>query len=172
MRALDPQWYCVHRTPIGPLVLATGAAGLTHVLFANGPRAASPDPAWELEPARLATAARQLDEYFAGRRREFDLPLAPHGTPFQLRVWAALRTIPHGATVSYGELARRLGMTNGSRAVGLANGANPLPIVVPCHRVIGSDGSLTGFGGGLETKRRLLELEGAPCASARQGTLL
>lgn len=168
----EAAWYCVHRTPIGPLVLATSAAGLTHVLFAKGPRAAEPHSAWELEPSRLAPVARQFDEYFDGRRRAFDLPLAPAGTPFQLRVWSELGRIPYGTTVSYGELARRLGTPNGSRAVGLANGANPLPIVIPCHRVIGSDGSLTGFGGGLDTKRRLLELEGAACVAARQGSLL
>lgn len=171
MQLARRHWYCVHRTPIGSLVLAASAAGLTHVLFAKGPRAADPDPAWELEPARLAAVATQLDEYFAGRRRAFDLQLAPHGTEFQLRVWNALALIPYGETVSYGELARRLGVPNGSRAVGLANGANPLPIVLPCHRVIGSDGSLTGFGGGLETKRRLLELEGADCVRSPQAAL-
>jgi methylated-DNA-[protein]-cysteine S-methyltransferase len=105
----------------------------------------------------------QLAEYFAGKRRVFSLPLAPRGTPFQRSVWQALRQIPYGETVSYGELARRLGSTSGARAVGLANGANPLPIIVPCHRVIGADGSLTGFGGGLTIKRALLALEGAAC---------
>jgi methylated-DNA-[protein]-cysteine S-methyltransferase len=106
----------------------------------------------------------QLMEYFCGARRNFELPLDPEGTPFQLRVWRALCTIPYGETLSYGELARRLGLVGGARAVGLANGANPLPIVVPCHRVIGSDGTLTGFGGGLHIKRSLLALEGAACA--------
>lgn len=169
--ASEPHWYCVHRTAIGPLVLAAHAGGLTHVLFAKGPRAAAPDPAWELAPRRLASAVVQLDEYFAGTRRVFDLPLAPGGTPFQRRVWAALAAIPYGETVSYGELAQRLGMPGGSRAVGLANGANPLPVVVPCHRVIGADGSLTGFGGGLDLKRRLLELEGAACVRSHQASL-
>lgn len=167
----EPHWYGVHRTVIGPLVLAACGAGLTHVLFPRGARAADPDPGWELAPSRFAAIAVQLDEYFAGRRRQFDVPLAPSGTAFQLRVWRGLGDVPYGETLSYGELARRLGMPNGSRAVGLANGANPLPIVVPCHRVIGSDGSLTGFGGGLELKRRLLELEGAACVQSRQGAL-
>jgi methylated-DNA-[protein]-cysteine S-methyltransferase len=167
----EPHWYCVHATPIGPLVLAARAAGLTHVLFAQGSRAAPPGPEWELAPPRLARAAAQLDEYFAGHRRTFELTLAPSGTPFQLCVWHALAGIPYGETVSYGDLARQLGLRNGSRAVGLANGANPLPIVVPCHRVIGSDGSLTGFGGGLDLKRRLLELEGAACVRSAQATL-
>lgn len=171
MQGVQPHWYCVHRTPIGPLVLAASAAGVTDVRFSKGPRAAVPDPAWELEPSRLVAVATQLDEYFAGTRRAFELVLAPRGTEFQLRVWRALASIPYGETVSYGELARRLAVPNGSRAVGLANGANPLPILLPCHRVIGSDGSLTGFGGGLETKRRLLELEGAACVRSMQSTL-
>ena len=98
-------------------------------------------------------------EYFCGARRSFHLPLAPEGTPFQLRVWQALSTIPYGETLSYGELARRLGVSGGARAVGLANGANPLPIVVPCHRVIGASGSLTGYGGGLERKTWLIDHE-------------
>jgi methylated-DNA-[protein]-cysteine S-methyltransferase len=107
----------------------------------------------------------QLGEYFAGARRSFRLQLEPQGTPFQLSVWRALREIPYGETLSYGGLARRLGHANGARAVGLANGSNPLPIIVPCHRVIGADGSLTGFGGGLYIKRALLALEGAACVS-------
>jgi len=102
-----------------------------------------------------------LAEYFQGRRKVFDLPLAPEGTPFQLRVWNALREIHYGKTISYGELAARIGQPSASRAVGLANGSNPLPIVIPCHRVIGSNGKLTGYGGGLPIKERLLALEGA-----------
>jgi len=103
----------------------------------------------------------QLKEYFAGMRTTFDLPLEPSGTAFQLNVWQLLRTIPYGVTTSYGELARRLGEPKASRAVGAANGANPIPIIVPCHRVVGSRGELTGFGGGIERKRWLLEHEGA-----------
>jgi methylated-DNA-[protein]-cysteine S-methyltransferase len=107
----------------------------------------------------LREARRQLEEYFAGERREFSLTLEPAGTDFQRRVWQALRGIPYGATMSYGELARRIGNPRAVRAVGLANGANPISIIVPCHRVIGADGSLTGYGGGLERKRFLLALE-------------
>ncbi|MCA8974064.1 MAG: methylated-DNA--[protein]-cysteine S-methyltransferase [Planctomycetes bacterium] len=104
-------------------------------------------------------ARRQLAEYFAGRRREFELPLAPRGTPFQLEVWAALRTIPFGSTCSYADIAARIGRPNAVRAVGAANGRNPIAIIVPCHRVIGRDGSLTGYAGGLDRKRRLLQHE-------------
>jgi methylated-DNA-[protein]-cysteine S-methyltransferase len=113
----------------------------------------------------------QLEEYFSGQRRDFDLELAPQGTEFQLRVWNELTRIPYGTTISYGELARRLGNPDASRAVGTANGANPIPIVVPCHRVIGADGSLTGFGGGLKAKAALLELEGALPQGSAQGSL-
>jgi O-6-methylguanine DNA methyltransferase len=115
--------------------------------------------AWD--PARCAAVARELAEYFAGRRREFTLVVDPPGTPFQREVWGELARIPYGATLSYGELARRIGHPAASRAVGAANGANPIPVVLPCHRVIGSDGSLTGYGGGLPIKRALLALEGA-----------
>lgn len=113
------------------------------------------------DPARCETVAQQLGEYFAGERRSFDLPLAPAGTEFQRAVWDALTAIPYGCTVGYGELARALGRPEASRAVGRANGANPIPVIVPCHRVIGAQGDLTGYGGGLERKRFLLRLEGA-----------
>ena len=103
---------------------------------------------------------RQLQAYFAGELENFDLPLGPQGTPFQQKVWNELCRIPYGQTISYGELAKRIGNPNASRAVGLANGSNPIPILIPCHRVIGSSGKLVGYGGGLELKRRLLELEG------------
>jgi O-6-methylguanine DNA methyltransferase len=115
--------------------------------------------AWD--PARCAAVASELADYFAGRRRDFTLTLDPPGTPFQRDVWGELARIPYGATVSYGELARRVGRPAASRAVGAANGANPIPIVLPCHRVIGANGSLTGYGGGLPIKRALLALEGA-----------
>jgi methylated-DNA-[protein]-cysteine S-methyltransferase len=111
-------------------------------------------------PERFVETRRQLQAYFAGELTCFDLPLSPHGTPFQMRVWEALRDIEYGRTESYGQLARRIGDAKATRAVGAANGRNPLPIVIPCHRVIGNDGSLTGFGGGIERKRFLLELEG------------
>ena len=120
-----------------------------------------PDPAWTRDASAFTDLRRQLAEYFRGERRTFEVRLAPEGTAFQRDTWSALATIPYGATISYAELARRVGRPRAVRAVGAANGANPLPIVVPCHRVIGADGSLTGFGGGLDTKRRLLELEGA-----------
>lgn len=107
----------------------------------------------------LRAAREQLDGYFRGDLRSFSLPVSPYGTPFQRRVWSALERIPYGATASYGDIAAAIGAPGSARAVGAANGANPLPIVVPCHRVIGSDGSLTGYGGGLDRKRRLLELE-------------
>jgi methylated-DNA-[protein]-cysteine S-methyltransferase len=153
-------------SPIGRLLLAGDAAGLRRVHFQGGRRALRPPPAWRCEAAPFAEAVAQLRGYFAGARRSFQLRLAPVGTAFQLAVWSALQSIPYGTTVSYGELARQLGLTGrGARAVGLANGANPLPIVVPCHRVIGADGSLTGFGGGLGIKRALLSLEGAACVA-------
>jgi len=110
----------------------------------------------------LDAARRQLQEYFAGSRRAFDLPLRPSGTEFQRRVWEELRTIGYGETISYGELAERVADERAARAVGLALGSNPLPVVIACHRVIGADGSMTGFGGGLERKRFLLRLEGVP----------
>jgi methylated-DNA-[protein]-cysteine S-methyltransferase len=115
----------------------------------------------------LAAARAQLDAYFAGEITSFDLPLSPRGTPFQQRVWAALRDIPFGETTSYGELARRIGDPKAVRAVGAANGRNPLPLVVPCHRVIGADGSLVGFGGGMDRKRWLLQHEGAVYGETR-----
>ncbi len=142
-------------SPVGSLTLVAAAGGLREILFAGDavPDASPPD-----DPV-VAEAVRQLGEYFAGDRMAFDLPLDPHGTPFQLAAWQALRAIPYGETVSYGEQARRLGHPDKARAVGAANGRNPLPIVVPCHRVIGSDGSLVGFGGGLPAKAWLLHHE-------------
>ena len=143
-------------TPIGPLGLVASGTALQAVFFGGGRiRAEGQSPV-------LDEAALQLEAYFAGELVGFDLPLELHGTEFQRQCWLALATIPYGQTVSYGEQARRLGLASEkARAVGAANGANPLPIVLPCHRVIGADGSLTGFGGGLEVKRFLLELEGA-----------
>jgi methylated-DNA-[protein]-cysteine S-methyltransferase len=143
-------------SPIGPLGLVASDFALQSVMFHAGRLKADGD-----SPV-LDEAGRQLDAYFAGELLEFDLPLELHGTAFNERCWLALASIPYGQTVSYGEQARRLGLgPDAARAVGAANGRNPLPLVLPCHRVIGADGSLTGFGGGLETKRYLLELEGA-----------
>jgi methylated-DNA-[protein]-cysteine S-methyltransferase len=148
-------------SPVGRLLLAGDGASLVQVCFQSGPRPVQPHRSWAADPGPFRAAIAQLAEYFAGKRRSFDLPLAPRGTEFQRRVWRALTEIPYGKTVSYGELARRIDKPSASRAVGLANGANPLPIIVPCHRVIGADGSLTGFGGGLPIKRKLLALESA-----------
>jgi methylated-DNA-[protein]-cysteine S-methyltransferase len=159
-------------TPIGVLLVAGDGAGLRRIHFQRGRSPLRPDPAWQRDKAAFGALARQLREYFARQRRSFELTLAPEGTPFQLATWQALRQIPYGETISYVELARRVGRPAASRAVGAANGANPLPIVVPCHRVIGADGSLTGFGGGLPAKRALLELEGAACVSRSQLSLL
>jgi methylated-DNA-[protein]-cysteine S-methyltransferase len=146
-------------SPIGPLLLAGDDHGLRHIHFLNGRRPPKPDPAWIADPAPLQKTIRQLRAYFAGELETFDLPLAPQGTAFQLNVWQKLCDIPYGETISYGELARRIGNPKASRAVGLANGSNPIPIVIPCHRVIGSNGKLTGYGGGLEIKEKLLSLE-------------
>jgi methylated-DNA-[protein]-cysteine S-methyltransferase len=127
--------------------------------FPTGSQAQQPRPDWVRDDTMFAEAKRQLDEYFAGERSEFTMPVEMDGTDFQKEVWTALRAVPFGATVSYGDLANKIGRPKASRAVGAANHANPLPIVVPCHRVIGSDRSLTGFGGGLETKQTLLAFE-------------
>jgi methylated-DNA-[protein]-cysteine S-methyltransferase len=148
-------------SPIGRLLLAGDGDSITQVCFQSGPRPLRAPGGWVHDAAPFRAAIAQLGEYFAGRRRAFDLPLAPRGTEFQRRVWRELTAIPYGKTISYGELARRIGKPSASRAVGLANGANPLPVIVPCHRVIGADGSLTGFGGGLPIKRKLLALEEA-----------
>ena len=148
---------------IGELLL-TGEGGALTRLYMS-PFAV--DPAWEHDPGALAEPARQLAEYFAGERTEFALDLAPAGTPFQQRVWARLLEIPYGETTSYGRLADELGNPRSVRAVGLANGRNPISIVVPCHRVIGADGSLVGYGGGLERKRALLAHETEVAAGFR-----
>ena len=124
-------------------------------------RIAQPGDGWILSEEKTRPCVKQLEEYFAGERRRFDLPLDLRGTDFQQRCWQALLKIPYGETRSYADIARAIGQPSAVRAVGLANGQNPVAIVVPCHRVIGSDGSLTGYGGGLEIKRKLLELEGA-----------
>jgi methylated-DNA-[protein]-cysteine S-methyltransferase len=151
--------YTLTESPIGELLLV-GTGRALHVLsMQEGRRPVRIDPEWIESEERFEDALTQLTEYFEGRRAEFDLPLAPAGTPFQLRVWEALREIPYGETATYSEIARTVGVPSAPRAVGVANGLNPIAVIVPCHRVIGSDGSLTGYGGGLERKRRLLDLE-------------
>ncbi len=148
-------------SPIGTLRLVADREGLREIWFEHERHPKQAQSGWIRAEAPLRMARTQLDEYFAGERQHFELPLHPIGTAFQLAVWQELRRIPYGTTISYGELARRIGKPQAMRAVGAANGRNPLPIVVPCHRVIGADGSLTGFGGGLPIKRHLLDLEQA-----------
>ena len=146
-------------SPVGQLLLVADEAGLGRIDFVDGRHPARPEATWENDPAPLRETVRQLEAYFAGKLESFDLPLAPEGTQFQQIVWKRLCEIPYGKTISYGELARRIGNPNASRAVGLANGSNPIPIIIPCHRVIGSNGKLTGYGGGLPIKEKLLALE-------------
>lgn len=150
--------YTTVPSSIGELLLAGDLTGLRHIQFKG--RDVTPPPDWQAVPGLPYPVAEQLNSYFAGHLRDFDLPLHPQGTAFQRKVWAALAEIPYGETISYLELARRVGNPNSVRAVGLANGRNPLPIVVPCHRVVGSNGALVGYAGGLPIKRALLALEG------------
>ena len=152
-------YYCYFETPIGELLLAGDDDGLAMIGFPQGSMRRDPEPDWIYNEKPLASACQQLGEYFSGKRKSFDLPLQFDGTEFQVSVLNALQDIPYGETVSYGEIARRIGKPKAVRAVGAANGRNPLPIVVPCHRVIGTSGDLTGFGGGLDTKEALLRLE-------------
>jgi methylated-DNA-[protein]-cysteine S-methyltransferase len=165
-----PTSYAKVDSPVGPLTLVADGDELIGVYFENAALAANaaPPPGWVRDERRLRPAATQLAEYFAGQRTRFDLPLAPRGTPFQRTVWEALLAIPHGETTSYGDLARAIGRPTASRAVGAANGRNPLSIVIPCHRVIGADGSMTGYGGEISRKRVLLDLE-ARVRDARPG---
>lgn len=151
--------YTIMKGPIGPLMLAGDERGLRLVHFMTGRRASSPQGDWAEDKRPFKEVVRQLEAYFDGKLKDFDLPLVLDGTEFQLRVWNNLRKIPYGETVSYGQLAKRIGSPDAARAVGLANGSNPIPIIIPCHRVIGSNGDLTGFGGGLPLKKKLLALE-------------
>ncbi len=147
-------------TSIGKLLIAGDDDAIHRIEFPRRGKPARPEAGWIAQSkGAVAECARQLREYFDGKRTAFDLPLAPAGTAFQRSVWRGLQEIPYGETISYGELARRIGNPNASRAVGAANGSNPIPIVIPCHRVIGANGKLTGFGGGLPTKEALLALE-------------
>ena len=151
--------YYYYQSPIGKLLLI-GTDGVLEALhFPNSLEQVYISEDWQYDEACFKKVLRQLAEYFAGNRQEFDLQMAPKGTAFQKRVWQELQKIPFGQTASYGEIAQRVGNSKASRAVGMANGKNPIPIIVPCHRVIGKDGSLTGFGGGLDVKKQLLNLE-------------
>lgn len=156
-------FFARYSSPVGPLTVGVTAQGLAALEFERGrvqPRR-RPGETWLQSQDRTADARAELDEYFAGHRRTFTIPLDLRGTDFQLRCWHALLKIPYGGTITYAELARRVGSPRGFRAVGMANHDNPVAIVVPCHRVLASDGSLGGYGGGLDVKRALLELEGA-----------
>ena len=150
-------------TPLGTLIATAVGGALTGLYYEGGRHAPSVSREWKEDPASapIAKCARQLAEYLDGRRQCFDLPLAPEGSQFQRRVWIEIARIPFGETITYAELAARAGAPGSARAAGAATGRNPLSIVVPCHRVVGSDGSLTGYAGGLERKTKLLELEGA-----------
>lgn len=160
-------YYHIMQSPIGDLLLAGDEDALHFVHFQNGPSPTQPARDWQRSDTPFREAMRQLRAYFNGKLQQFDLPLAPEGTEFQMRVWRALRSIPYGETWSYGELARRIRKPTASRAVGAANGRNPIPVIIPCHRVIGANGALTGFGGGLPIKRKLLALEGCLSVNAQ-----
>lgn len=153
--------YTYFDSPLGALLLVGDGAGMSGLYLPTGKHPVTPAADWTRDDRALPAAREQLGEYFAGGRREFELRLSPRGSAFQLRVWAALRAIPYGETTSYGKLAASIGVPDGARAVGLANGQNPISIIVPCHRVIGADGSLTGYGGGLPAKQWLLSHEAA-----------
>ncbi|HEY3726153.1 MAG TPA: methylated-DNA--[protein]-cysteine S-methyltransferase [Solirubrobacteraceae bacterium] len=151
--------YTTHPSPIGELLLVGDGRALHALHMLAGRRPPPIDARWRRAPEAFTDVTTQLEEYFQGRRTSFTVPLALAGTPFQLRVWSALQEIRYGQTTSYGELAAHIGQPTASRAVGLANGRNPVAVIVPCHRVVGADGTLTGYGGGLERKRLLLDLE-------------
>jgi methylated-DNA-[protein]-cysteine S-methyltransferase len=156
---MNERSYTWYESPVGRLLLAGSRDGLNCVSFSRGRHAVTVDPGWSEARSLFTGVIEQLRQYFAGERKTFSLTLIPEGTEFQRAVWSELRKIPYGETISYKELADRIGKPKAVRAVGAANGANPIPIIIPCHRVIGNDGSLTGFGGGLPLKKRLLELE-------------
>jgi len=152
-------YYCYVETPIGDLLLAGDEEALHLIGFPEGSMRREPESDWIYSDKPFSEASKQLTAYFAGERQSFDLPLKPNGTEFQLQVLDELQKIPYGTTASYGDIAKRIGRPKAVRAVGAANGRNPLPIIIPCHRVIGSSGSMTGFGGGIPTKEALLRLE-------------
>ena len=163
----DTTLFTIIASPVGPLTLVGEGDDITGLYFETGSSVAAPRPGWLRDDRRLRAAATQLAEYFAGKRTRFELALAPRGTAFQKSVWAALVNIPFGQTATYGDIARAIGKPTASRAVGGANHRNPLSIIIPCHRVIGTDGGMTGYGGELYRKRLLLELE-SRVAAARE----
>jgi len=162
---IDTMLYTTIDSPIGELLLTGDGHALHGLYMQEGRHPMKISRTWEHRPAAFADVSRQLEEYFAGRRTSFDVSLVLNGAPFQRRVWRALQEIPYGETISYGEQARRIGQPSAARAVGMANGRNPIAVIVPCHRVIGANGSLTGYGGGIERKRLLLDLEARTGAS-------
>ena len=151
--------YVTMASPVGELLIVADDRAIRYVNFQDGLHPMDIDPSWTKGGKLALRAARQLDEYFARKRKDFDLPLEPEGTEFQRSVWDELLAIPYGVTRSYGEQAARIGNPNAQRAVGAANGKNPIAIIIPCHRVIGTNGRLTGFGGGLSNKQTLLDFE-------------
>jgi methylated-DNA-[protein]-cysteine S-methyltransferase len=157
------RYYDYYDGPHGRMLLVAGDEGMTGVYFVGQKHHPRVEVAWQRDAshAALRRAKRELAEYFGGERRRFEIALAPEGTPFQLAVWKAIADVDFGSTITYGELARRAGHPGSARAAGAATGRNPIGIIVPCHRIVGSDGSLTGYAGGLERKRTLLALEGA-----------
>ena len=157
---LDSIVYTYTDSPFGTILIAKNSQGLRHIRFQEDPNRKPPEAGgWRFDPKAFKETLAQLGAYFNGDLHHFDLPLAPEGTPFQLQVWDALQPIPYGETISYAELAEKIGNPHASRAVGAANGKNPLPIVIPCHRVIGSNGLLTGYTGGIHIKEALLAIE-------------
>lgn len=160
-------YYSVLATPIGPITIVSDGDAVTHLMMRPAADLIARPGEWVENDAALSAAREQIVAYFAGELRQFSLPLRPRGTPFQMQVWAALRRIPFGETRSYGALAASIGQPGSARAVGAANRTNPIGIIVPCHRVIGADGTLTGYAGGIERKRFLLEHE-AGCAGSRR----
>jgi methylated-DNA-[protein]-cysteine S-methyltransferase len=151
--------YCFYQSPLGTLLLMGRKGIIEKVYFPNGKKKAALDDKCVEDKLAFSEAATQLDEYFQGKRKNFELALNPEGTDFQQQVWKELQRVGYGETACYQEIAERIGNPRACRAVGMANGKNPIPIIIPCHRIIGKDGSLTGFGGGLKIKKQLLELE-------------
>lgn len=156
---MDTIWFAELKSPLGKLTLESDGEALTRIRLPEEKWEADPKVKRERKPELFAEAAAQLGAFFRGERKSFDLRMNPRGTDFQRKVWDLLREIPAGETITYGELARRVGNPKAHRAVGAANGKNPLPILIPCHRVIGSNGKLTGYAGGIEAKKKLLEIE-------------